>query len=307
MRYPLFLEADMNQILPGHNGTTGYTSNHPPKHIIDLDRYPIDQPDHPDTRRLVNRLRGELDDVGCAVIPEFIRPDSLARMLSEAGRLMDKTHWTRESHNPYFSGDDSSLPATHPRRIFGDRYSGFIDSDILEDTSDLRAVYDWDGLTQFVSACLGVAPLYCWADPLGRNPYGIMEDGSCFPWHFDGNEFTVSILVQAAEEGGTFEYVPDLRNPGDEKFGEVGDVLKGNRQRVRTLDLRPGDLQLFKGRFSLHRVTEVTGARKRIIALPCYSKDPMYVNRPEHSKQVYGRALPIHYERQACRPDTLSD
>ena len=40
-----------------------------------------------------------------------------------------------------------------------------------------------------------------------------MKEGHYFPWHFDGNEFTVSILIQEAEEGGLFEFVPDIRKP----------------------------------------------------------------------------------------------
>ena len=85
------------------------------------------------------------------------------------------------------------------------------------------------------------------------------------------------------------------------------DILNGFREDVQSLSLRPGDMQIFMGRYSIHRVTKVSGRRKRIIALPTYSTDPLTMNRPEHSKQIYGRALPIHYEREAHRIDTLTD
>ena len=84
-----------------------------------------------------------------------------------------------------------------------------------------------------------------------------MKEGHYFPWHFDGNEFTVSILIQEAEEGGLFKFVPDIRKPGDENLDSVKSILKGSRDRVRSLKLKPGDMQLFKGRYSLHRVTRV--------------------------------------------------
>lgn len=275
--------------------------------IIDLERYPIHQPEHPETKALIRRCRAELDDVGCAVISNFVTTDSLARMQAEAERLMPQTFWSQDDHTPYMTKDDPSLPADHPRRFFQKRTSGFINSDILEESSDLRTIYDWQGMTDFVSACVGVAPLYCWADPLGRNPYSIMNEGGYFPWHFDGNEFTVSILVQEAEAGGVFEYCPDIRSPEAENFDHVKSVLNGGRDGVRELPLKPGDLQLFKGRFSMHRVTKVQGPRQRIIALPTYVKDPASVNRPERAKQFYGRALPIHFEREAIRPDRLAD
>ena len=36
-------------------------------------------------------------------------------------------------------------------------------------------------------------------------------------------------------------------------------------------------------------------------------KDPYRVNKPEHSKQVYGKALPIHFERNDIQADGLMD
>ena len=134
-----------------------------------------------------------------------------------------------------------------------------------------------------------------------------MKEGHYFPWHFDGNEFTVSILIQEAEEGGLFEFVPDIRKPGDENLDSVKSILKGSRDRVRSLKLRPRDMQLFKGRYSLHRVTRVQGKIKRIIALPSYTTYPKMINRPEHSIQVYGKSLPIQYERENIRSDNLID
>ena len=86
-----------------------------------------------------------------------------------------------------------------------------------------------------------------------------MKEGHYLPWYFDGNEFTVSILTQKAKEGVLFEFVPDLRKPGDENLDSVKTILKGSRDRVRSLKLKPGDMLLFKGRYSLHRVTWVRG------------------------------------------------
>jgi hypothetical protein len=125
-----------------------------------------------------------------------------------------------------------------------------------------------------------------------------MEEGNYFPWHFDGNDFTVSILVSECETGGVFEYCPGIRSADSENFNAVSDVLHGERTRVTELPLRKGDLQLFKGRYSLHRVTRVSGKRPRIIALPTYVTDPYFVNKPMHSEMLYGRSLPIHHQRQ---------
>ncbi len=134
-----------------------------------------------------------------------------------------------------------------------------------------------------------------------------MKERHYFPWHFDGNEFTVSILIQKAKEGVLFEFVPDIRKPGDENLESVKSILKGRRDRVRSLKLKPGYMQLFKGRYSLHRETRVHGKLNRIIALPSYTNHPRMMNRPEHSIQVYGKSLSIQYECENILSDNLID
>jgi hypothetical protein len=277
------------------------------KDIVNLDIYPIDQQDCDEYKKIVNQYSKELDLTGCCSLPNFIKKTSLERMLNEIGRKRNKVYWASDKHNPYFTKEDKTLSKNHPKRMFQTRHSGYVNSNILDKESDLRILYTQQTLVDFVSNCLKVKPIYCWEDPLGSNPYSLMDPGHYFPWHFDGNEFTLSILIQKAEKGGIFEYVQDLRSPEDENFEEVRKVLEGNREKVNQVDLNPGDLQIFKGRFSMHRVTQVEGNQARYIALPTYVKDPKRVNKPEHSKQVYGDALAIHYERAYIKADKLTD
>ena len=275
--------------------------------IVDLDIYPINQLSNQKYKDIINHNKKLLDNNGCCVLKNFIKEVSINRMKQEAERKLNKVYWTKDKHNPYFIKDDETLPKDHPKRIFTVRESGYINSDDLEQNSDLNHLHDSDEMLKFVSDCLGVYPLYKWVDPLGKNPYSIMHSGHYFPWHFDGNEFTLSILVQKSEKGGIFEYSPDLRSKDNENFENVTKVLRGDRGAVKSLDLKPGDLQIFKGRFSMHRVTKIEGKSSRYIALPCYVKDPYRVNKPEHSIQVYGKAMPIHYKRNNIEADGLTD
>ena len=261
------------------------------KNIVNLRDYPIDQTGSKEYQDLISKNRELLDKDGCCVLPNFVLSESLKRMKEEVERNLPKTHWTKD----------------HPKRVFSFRESGYINSDDLEEQSDLNKIYESEEMLKFVSDSLGVFPLYRWSDPLGKNPYSIMHKDHYFPWHFDGNEFTLSILVQKAEKGGLFECSPDLRSTENENFDEVTKVLRGSRDKVKSLDLQPGDLQIFKGRFSMHRVTKIEGNTSRYIALPTYVKDSYRVNKPEHSKQVYGKALPIHYERNNVEVDGLMD
>ena len=162
-------------------------------------------------------------------------------------------------------------------------------------------------MLNFVSACLGISPIYRWADPLACHAYNVMKPEGILPWHFDSCEFTLSIMIQKPEKGGIFEYCPNIRKPGDENFDEVRKVINGDRARVKQLKLEPGDLQIFKGRFTLHRVTKIEGQKSRYMCIPAYVLDPWRVNTPEHSKAIYGKVLPIHLERNVVRSDGLAD
>ena len=172
---------------------------------------------------------------------------------------------------------------------------------------EMKYLYETDELLKFVSACLGVSPIYRWADPLACHAYNVMKPDGILPWHFDSCEFTLSLMIQKPEKGGIFEYCPNIREPGNENFDEVKKVLNGDRLRVRQLKLEPGDLQIFKGRFTLHRVTKVEGNKSRYMCIPAYVLDPWRVNTPEHSKAIYGKVLPIHLERNVARSDGLTD
>ena len=276
--------------------------------FVDLDAYPIHDLSSPVRADLVATAGSAMAELGCSRLPQFVCPEAVERMRREAEQLHSLTYWSVQSHNPYFTDDDPSLPADHPRRTFQRRQSGFINADLLTVDSVLRQLYDSDVLLHFIWQCLGTTrPIYRWADPLGRNPYGVQDPGHSLPWHFDGNEFTVSVVVQRADAGGIFEYVPNIRRPEHENIDHVAHVLAGGRDGVRQLDLVPGDLQLFAGRYSMHRVTEVEGTTTRFIGLPSYVFDPYRMNRPYHSQTIYGRATHLHLQRELIPVDGLAD
>ena len=102
-------------------------------------------------------------------------------------------------------------------------------------------------LARFLADCLEIPELHCYADPLAGLTANILDPGQLFTWHFDTNDFAVTVLVQEADEGGLFEYSPAIRNADDEGFDRIAAVLAGEREGVHTLDLRPGDLQIFRG------------------------------------------------------------
>ena len=275
--------------------------------IVNLNEYPIHDLNSKIYKELTAYCKNELDTIGCCVLSNFVQPNSINKMLNEIDSKRSQIYWSDESHNPYFTKKDSSFPDNHPINSFGDRNNGYLNGDLIPEDSDLNILYHREELKDLVSNCLDIKPLFHWADPLAKNVYNCMDPGNYFPWHFDSNEFTLSILIQKADEGGNFEYVPNLRKPNDENFEGVKRVLDGDRENVRVLELEVGDLQIFKGRYSMHRVSKVEGKTTRYIALPTYTLDGWRVNTPEHARVVYGKVLPIHYERNVERADSLKD
>ena len=275
--------------------------------VVDLDSYPIHETDAGTFHALIERCRDELASDGCCVLEGFIRPDSLARVVSEAERLAPRAHRSEARHNCYFSEDDPTLPTDHPRRMFQTRTNGFVCSDLIEPDSDLRLLFDHPSTTDFVTAAFGKDVLFKYADPLANMPINAMRPGDQFPWHFDTNEFTVTIVLQAAEEGGVFQYAPNIRSSEDEGLEAVSAVLAGGREGVKDLKLEPGDVQLFLGRYTLHRVTRVEGRRQRFVAIPSWANQPGMVGQPRRTLDIYGRLTEAHTRQETARTDGLID
>lgn len=273
---------------------------------IDLDCYPIDRPGAA-RNSVVATARAAIDAVGCAVLKGFVRPERLPELVAECDRTAQYGHRNFNRTNPYFTTDCDDLPESHPRRRFFDRSNAFVPADNFGDDSILRAIYEWPAFAPFVQEALGEERFFRYADPLADVIVNLAEEGNGFPWHFDTNNYTVTLAIQNADRGGDFEYSPYLRSPTDENYAGVERVLDGDPSLIRTLHLEPGDLQIFKGRYSLHRVTPLGGPRLRYVAIFSYVEEPGMVGRPERTRQLYGRVLPIHLERAGLRADALVD
>ena len=144
-------------------------------------------------------------------------------------------------------------------------------------------------MIELVRRCVGADVLYPYGDPLGACSLSIQESGEELPWHFDLTHFIVSLLIQAPEEGGEFQYAPRIRDESDENYDAVRGLLDGSNVDVVTLDLRPGDLQLFEGRYSMHRVTAPVGATWRCIALLSYCEQPGVLGDERMQRHLFGR------------------
>lgn len=278
--------------------------------VVDTARYPLPELDSAEGRAVVSRARRELSALGCTVLPDFIRPSLRDTLSRECAAIAPRAHFDTETVNVYNIAVDAELPEDHPGRKTFERGNAFVARDRIPDDAVISRLYSDELFHRFVARCFGLPELHELADPLSGLVLNVVAPDREHPWHFDTNEYTVSMLTQQAEAGGDFEYCPGIRSAHDEGFDDVRDVLEGRGGAlVRSLPLQPGDLQLFKGRYSLHRVSPVRGAIARHSAIFAYSERPGVVGSVARTRQLFGRVLPEHLaaEGRAVRGDALLD
>lgn len=276
---------------------------------VDLERYPIHRRGTPEYEEMIALARKGLGTEECAYLPNFLSDDAVETMRMEAESLRSDAVYFDEEHNPYFSVIPDDIPDWDPRRHMGRKNNGLVPGEAFDRQGLIWRLCRSEEMKGFVEDCLDIRPLYFYEDPYGCLNVSIQTEGQEFDWHFDTNEFTVSILLQKPERGGVFEFAPNVRTPADECYKDVAEVISGTSEKVVPLDLRAGDLQLFKGRYSVHRVTPVEGPLDRLIALFAYAREPEMYASPERSQRIWGKVHPdqIAAANRRRRADALLD
>ncbi len=237
--------------------------------LIDSARYPLDQADHPATEALVARCRAELAERAVCVVERLLTPAALAAMAAEAERLAPLAHHRAARRNCYIGVEnDPSLPASHPRRRFMATTLGVVADDLIPADALVRELYDWPAFQGFLAAIMGYPALYPNEDRFQALNVIVYEPGEQSDWHFDpDNDFTVTLLLQEAEEGGDFSLVPDIRGTADENYDRRRARARRRRsaRRPRRQAARLAG-RLPRPRFApprRHRARRTTPARRR--------------------------------------------
>lgn len=248
------------------------TATTDPAAIVDLRRYPLDDPAA--SAALAASVGAQLRDEGVAVLAGFVRDEVVDHLVEESDALVPAGHHSRVTNTVYLSAPDESFSPDHPRRRPVVSALRAVAADRIPQHSPLWALYDWHVLRSFIAAVLQLDEVHPYADPLGRLNVAIMEPGDELGWHFDQTDFVTSIALRGAGAGGDFEVAADLRAVDDERVDDVVAVLDGDRSAVRRWPFDPGTLMIFAGRRSLHRVTPIETGPSRLVALLAYDAAP---------------------------------
>ena len=185
-------------------------------HMVNLERCPIDDPDSAGGGAFRQACRRRYLEDGLCMLAEFVRPEALETLAKEANGSIGDAWFCKSTHNVYLTqnGLGNGNPGAPAADVAGRQERTFVGSvpyDRIGEESLLRRLYLWDPLKNFVSAVLGKSRLHRFADPLGACSVNVFVDGGEHGWHFDESEFTVTLMLQAPESGGSFEYVPRIR------------------------------------------------------------------------------------------------
>lgn len=291
---------------------------------LNLDLYPLHRLDSTRGQELVEHISQQLSANKTVFLKDFLRPEAVevCSDLFEFLHNQGRTHFSHSNHNVYFSASDpEKYPQDHPVNMHGYRSHGFLAGDFLHDEHTiLKHIFRWQPFRTLIERALNLPnSIYCSRDPINQIVCNVQQDGEQFPWHFDGNEYIVTLTLREAEEGGELWTAPDMRAPGDENIDSLKKLLVDSNKlaekedgtqleytkvgatsasHVKTYKMNPGDLQFFMGRYCLHKITKVSGNTNRQVAIFAFSDDSNFVNPVSRSILNCGRAYPMHYERQ---------
>jgi hypothetical protein len=242
--------------------------------LLDLDRYPLDRPDSAALAALVVDCRAQLAGNGMFNLDGFLRPQGVRRAVAELQPLCASHSFTHQRrHNVYFRDEVEGLDAGHPALATVDTVNHTVCGDQLGGTV-INAVYQWPPLIDFLAQVMGKAALHVMDDAIARLNVMEYRTGEALNWHFDRSHYTTTLLLQAAEAAGEFEYRSGLRTATDPNYDGVARVLQGADSGVRVNPLAAGTLNVFAGVNTLHRVTPVGGTCSRIVAVLSYYDRP---------------------------------
>jgi hypothetical protein len=260
------------------------------RNLIDLDRFPIDQPGSGTYAVLLERAKADLAATGMFNLDGFLKPDAALTAVAELGPRFDKDAFTHaRKHNIYFR-KDLDLPADHPALREVETINRTLCADQISADNPIIRIYEWSPFAAFLAAAMDIDRLHVMADPLARVNVMDYRAGQGLNWHFDRSEFTTTLLLQAPDAGGVFEYRSDLRSANDPNYDGVARLLRDEDPARQSLTLKPGTLNVFRGKNTAHRVTPVQGAKNRMIAVFSYYDRPGVLFSEDERRGFYGRA-----------------
>lgn len=275
--------------------------------LVDLERYPIAGLGHGAGATFLEKCQQSTEKNGWCNLDGFIRPDALANLATESNRLLPTAEVLTIKRNIYQGAIDPSLPEDDPRRREFIHVAVQLADDQIPGDSLIKQLYHSDILTEFVRRVQMKPQLYRCADEFQALNIVALQPESWHAWHYDTTECTVTLLLQAAESGGEFTFLPNSRTDDAEDREAVDRLLAGDLSEAKTFSRDAGTFTLFRGGYSLHGVTKVEGDHPRVTAILTYDEQPDRVIGDDINVRIYGeRVKKILVDREQDKLNALN-
>jgi len=250
------------------------------ENIINLDLHPILDSNYSTS------CKSQLVKNGVLVLEKFLNSRTLKNLKSEAHEIRPHAYFCYQKHNAFLLDPDNTLPEDHIRNLEQISDKGCVPHDQIPESSRIRLMYECKEFRNFLEIVLG-EKIFPYADTLSSININYYEKGQQLGWHYDNASFAVTLMLQASDSGGEFEYLENLRNieAGESGFKGTEDLIKG-KIKPKTLSLGDGSIVVFRGRNSLHRVVPVCGKKSRILVTLNFNTEPG-VMLSEHARMVF--------------------
>ncbi|KAL7540083.1 hypothetical protein ACHAXR_009859 [Thalassiosira sp. AJA248-18] len=266
--------------------------------FINYSKYPINKFENDDDgsfNSLLQSCISQMNRDGFVSLPNFLLPDSVASLTACVLQLEKDGvgFYSTDSHNVFLDEEDdesdvSSFSDIHPRRIQLNSSKLIINAhDLLlsPKAPNLDDLFmSQPSILNFISSVMQTK-LYPSTDPHGKFYANIFSEGDGLNYHFDRSEYSISLILQPSEKGGEFQFVPNSRKnvEGWDKMPlHLDDIVESftpHSLEVKRPTLAAGDLYLFRGQNSLHRVSEISKGRRINIILTFNTKPESRLNQ----------------------------
>lgn len=252
--------------------------------IVQLDEFPIHDP------LFIKQCKQQLDENGALVLADFLSDSAIKKIVQEGLDNQHLAFFSSKQHNVYLKEADKNYPAEHPRNRQITSSKGCITDDQIPLDSPLKTLYDAPSFRAFLATVFNEEKLYNYADELSSINLHYAKQGQELGWHFDESSFAITLLIQAPDAGGSFEYIENMRDAdaGEMNYEGVKKVLD-NELAVKTLTAQAGTLTLFRGRNAIHRVTPTEGDTTRLLTVLAYNSQPNVALSESARMTFYGR------------------
>lgn len=267
--------------------------------LVNLSTYPVDDPSSSNFSKLVAQCREIFLRDGIVTLPNFLTEEAVATVVREVEGAKGSAWFTDTKHNVFLDSGDDHFSTEHVRNRQLPTTVASLAYDCLDEQGPLLRLYHTESFTKFIGDVLGLPKLFRLADPLGAASINIFRPGTGHNWHFDESAFSVTLMIQTAQQGGEFRLTRPIREKGDE-CGKDSGSLFSNLEAVmarkeaglsRSLTFEPATLSIFSGSRCLHEVTKVDGNRDRFVAVFCFSTKAGVKNSAKVQEMFWGRVV----------------